>query len=240
MAAVLYGDTHPYGHPEIGTEASTKAMTRDDMEKFWKQNFVPNNAALVVSGQITRDELRPLVEKAFGKWEKGTPAAQTTGEPSTSTARLVLVDKPGAPQTQLRVASIGAPRSTPDYAALQVLEQETGILVTHRDADRRRGDAGLPQTFQILDSADQLSLIKRLIKAMNIDDDKYPPKELQYFINANKEEFDELAWLDPMDLVTKAPLLRYPAWAAPVLSHGLLYVRGRDKLVCLELIPGKK
>ena len=34
-------------------------------------------------------------------------------------------------------------------------------------------------------------------------------------------------------------LLKYPAWAAPVLSHGLLYVRGRDRLVCLELIPGK-
>ena len=48
-------------------------------------------------------------------------------------------------------------------------------------------DAGLPQTFQILDSADQLSLVKRLLKAMNVDDDKYPPKEVQYFINANKE-----------------------------------------------------
>ena len=35
-------------------------------------------------------------------------------------------------------------------------------------------------------------------------------------------------------------LLKYPAWAAPVLSHGLLYVRGRDRLVCLELIPGGK
>ena len=48
-------------------------------------------------------------------------------------------------------------------------------------------DAGLPQTFQILDSADQLSAIKRLLKAANIDDEKYPPRNLQQFINGSKE-----------------------------------------------------
>ena len=49
-------------------------------------------------------------------------------------------------------------------------------------------DAGLPQAFQILDSADQLAAIKRLLKALNIDDEKYPPRDLMHFINANKEE----------------------------------------------------
>ena len=49
-------------------------------------------------------------------------------------------------------------------------------------------DAGLPQTFQILDSQDQLALIKRLMKALNVDDEKFPPRDLQYFINGNKEE----------------------------------------------------
>lgn len=48
-------------------------------------------------------------------------------------------------------------------------------------------DAGLPEAFQILDSADQLSAIKRLVKALNIDDEKYPPKQIQHFINGNKE-----------------------------------------------------
>jgi len=48
-------------------------------------------------------------------------------------------------------------------------------------------DARLPQTFQILDSQDQLALIKRLLKSLNVDDEKYPPRELQYFINGNKE-----------------------------------------------------
>ena len=54
MAPALYGPQHPYGYPELGTEAANKAMTRDDMTAFWKQNFVPNNAALVVAGDHQR------------------------------------------------------------------------------------------------------------------------------------------------------------------------------------------
>ena len=49
-------------------------------------------------------------------------------------------------------------------------------------------DAGLPHTFQILDSADQLSVVKRVMKGLGIDEEKYPPKQAQYFINQNKEE----------------------------------------------------
>ena len=49
-------------------------------------------------------------------------------------------------------------------------------------------DAGLPQTFQILDTADQLAVIKRLSKSLNADEDRFPPRELQWFINARKEE----------------------------------------------------
>ena len=49
-------------------------------------------------------------------------------------------------------------------------------------------EAMLPQTFQIMDSADQLASIKRLMKALNIDDEKYPPREIQSFINSNKEQ----------------------------------------------------
>ena len=100
MAAALYGPNHPYGYTELGTESSNKAMTRDDLQKFWSQNFVPNNAALIVSGSVKTAGLKPLVEKAFGEWQKGVPAQATVGEPATTKARLVLVDKPGAPQTQ--------------------------------------------------------------------------------------------------------------------------------------------
>jgi zinc protease len=132
MAAALYGSGHPYGFTELGTEAANKAIAHDDMQKFWSQNFVANNAALVVSGQMSVAELRPMVEKAFGDWQKGTPAQPALGNPATTAARLVLVDKPGAPQTQLRVASIGAPRATPDYEALQVMNESLGGLFSSR------------------------------------------------------------------------------------------------------------
>jgi DNA helicase-2/ATP-dependent DNA helicase PcrA len=49
-------------------------------------------------------------------------------------------------------------------------------------------DAGLPQAFQILDSQDQLAALKRLMKSMNVDEDRFPPREVQWFINAQKEE----------------------------------------------------
>ena len=49
-------------------------MSREDMMAFWKQNLVPNNAALVVAGEISMTELRALAEKAFGAWQGGTPA----------------------------------------------------------------------------------------------------------------------------------------------------------------------
>src|SRR5207249_8183029 len=49
-------------------------------------------------------------------------------------------------------------------------------------------DAGLPQAFQILDSQDQLALVKRLAKSLNLDEERFPPRELAWFINGNKEE----------------------------------------------------
>ncbi len=49
-------------------------------------------------------------------------------------------------------------------------------------------EAGLPQLFQILDSQDQLSLIKRLLKSLNIDEDRFPPRQVQWFVNSAKDE----------------------------------------------------
>ncbi len=132
MNAALYGPAHPYGYMELGTEGSNTAVTRDDMQMFWSQNFVPNNAALVVSGQVTVADLEPLVEKAFGDWQRGTPAQPSLGSAATTGARVVFVDKPGAPQTQVRVASIGVSRSTPDYEPLVVMNEALGGLFSSR------------------------------------------------------------------------------------------------------------
>jgi zinc protease len=132
LASVLYGAKHPYGYAEVGTEAAVKAMTRADMEAFWKQNFVPNNAALIVAGDISMPELRAMAEKAFGSWARGTPAKPALGAPNTTSARVVIVDKPGSPQTQVRVASIGAARSSPDFRGMQVMNFALGGLFSSR------------------------------------------------------------------------------------------------------------
>jgi zinc protease len=131
-SAALYGTGHPYGYTELGSETSNKAMTRADLQQFWSENFVPNNAALIVSGRVTTADVKPMVEKAFGDWQKGSPKRVSLGDPMTTKSRLVIVDKPGAPQTQVRVASIGVPRVTPDYEALRVLDEALGGLFSSR------------------------------------------------------------------------------------------------------------
>jgi zinc protease len=125
MASALYGPKHPYGFSETGTEASVKAITAADMQAFWKQNFVPNNAALIVAGDISMADLRALAEKSFAAWQRGNPAQPALTMPDTTAARIVIVNKPG-PQTQVRVAAVGAPRSSPDFRPLQLMNLTLG------------------------------------------------------------------------------------------------------------------
>jgi zinc protease len=132
LSAALYGPKHPYGYVEIGTEASNQAMTRDQFLAFWKQNFVPNNAALIVAGEINAEDLRKLAEEKFGGWAPGTPAVPQLESPETTSAKVVLVDKAGAGQTALRLATIGVPRSTPDYPSLEVMNSALGGLFSSR------------------------------------------------------------------------------------------------------------
>ena len=131
-SVALYGTRHPYGYTELGTEASVKAMSRQDMSDFWTRNFVPNNAALVVAGDISMAQLRALAEKAFAAWQRGAPVRPALRDPETTSARVVIVDKPGSPQTELRVAWIGPARSTPDFLPLQVMNNELGGLFSSR------------------------------------------------------------------------------------------------------------
>jgi len=131
-SVALYGSRHPYGYTELGTEASVKGMSRQDMAEFWGRNFVPNNAALIVAGDISIAELRVLAEKAFASWQRGAPVRPALRDPETTAARVVIVDKPGSPQTELRVAWIGPARSTPDFLPLQVMNNELGGLFSSR------------------------------------------------------------------------------------------------------------
>jgi zinc protease len=129
---VVYGSNHPYGYIELGTADSNKSITRDDMWNFWKAGYVPSNAALLVAGDITENELRTLAEKYFGKWS-GQPSPFHRPEVQSDTARrIVIVDKPGAPQTALRIGHVGVARSNPDYVPLEVMNLGLGGLFSSR------------------------------------------------------------------------------------------------------------
>ena len=132
MATVLYGPEHPYGYTELGTDASVKAMTRGDMAAFWQQNFVPNNAALIVAGDVSMADLKASASRSLGAWTRGAPSRVTLVAPTSGASRIVIVNKPGAQQTQVRVASIGAARSSPDYQNLEVMNEVLGGLFSSR------------------------------------------------------------------------------------------------------------
>jgi len=83
-------------------------------------------------------------------------------------------------------------------------------------------DAALPQTFQILDSADQLAVIKRVMKAMNVDDEKYPPRQAQNFINSAKEQGLRAAQVDTPDDFSRRLLTVYEAYEAQCNREGVV------------------
>jgi zinc protease len=128
----LFGPEHTYGYIELGSEAAARAATRDDLANFWKAHFVPGNAALVVTGPMTEADLRPLVERTFGAWAGGPAPAASLGTARPASARIIISDRPGAPQTQLAVAGYGVARTTPDYPAVSVMDTILGGLFSSR------------------------------------------------------------------------------------------------------------
>ncbi|HWZ56522.1 MAG TPA: pitrilysin family protein [Verrucomicrobiae bacterium] len=130
--SALFGPKSPYGYDNEGTEPSIKAISRDDMMNFWKTNYVPNNAALVVTGSIPASDLKSLIEAKLGSWKSGTIQPPPVGAAEATKAKVILVDRPGAQQTMVRLVQRGVRRSTSDYAALEVMNSELGGVFSSR------------------------------------------------------------------------------------------------------------
>lgn len=132
-AAILYGTGHPYGHNLLGTEASITAMTTADVQSFYRANFVPNNATLIVVGDVSPAQIEKKVAAVLGSWQRGNVQAFTFGDaPKAGATTVYLVDKPGAAQSSFRIGSVGVPRSTKDYFALSVMNTILGGSFTSR------------------------------------------------------------------------------------------------------------
>ncbi|MGF6273626.1 zinc protease [Massilia sp. UYP11] len=131
-AGALFGNGHPKAYGQLGLEHAIRAATREDIAGFWQRHYVPSNAALVVSGDITRAELEALAEAQFGAWPAAPAPALAPAEARPTQARLVLVDQPDAAQTALQVACMGPARDTPDFPALQVMNGALGGMFSSR------------------------------------------------------------------------------------------------------------
>jgi zinc protease len=132
-ATALYGEQHPYGRPLGGSETSVADITRDDLVKFYTTYFRPNNATLLVVGDVRPDDIERRALALFGSWARGdVPTVAENDAPTPKATRLVLIDKPGAAQSSFRLGGIGVPRTTDDYFAIEVMNTILGGSFTSR------------------------------------------------------------------------------------------------------------
>jgi predicted Zn-dependent peptidase len=124
---VLYGSEHPYGHPQIGDEASVSSVTRDEVQAFYRTYYRPNNTTVIVVGDVRPDDIQRRLEHWFGAWPSGAvPATRFPTPPAEPGTTIYLVDKPGAAQSSVRMGGIGVPRTTADYFPLLVANTVLG------------------------------------------------------------------------------------------------------------------
>jgi zinc protease len=117
---------HPYGKPGSGTPDSIRAITRSDLSAFHKKWFGANNAILAVVGDIEPEEALKSAERAFGSWGRVELSDMKPVDPPPPTGRVVIIDRPGAVQTEIRVGNIALPRRHPDYFALDIATKILG------------------------------------------------------------------------------------------------------------------
>ena len=139
---LIYG-FHPYGRPPGGTLDSLAKISRNDLVAFHRTWFAPNNSILAVVGDLTSEEMFAAAEKAFGSWPKHDVPVQTQADPPTPTYRVVVVDKPGAVQTEIRAGSLTLPRTSPKWLDLELLIRVLGGEGANRLFGVLRSDKGL-------------------------------------------------------------------------------------------------
>jgi zinc protease len=139
---LVYG-FHPYGMPDSGTPETIGSLTRADLLAFHQQFFTPNNAILAIVGDVTATEAFTMARKIFGDWERRDVTAQKFIEPPEPTRRVIVVNKPDAVQTEVRVGHIGVPRNHPDYMALNLAIRILGGEGSNRLHQVLRTDRGL-------------------------------------------------------------------------------------------------
>ena len=126
---LLYGEGHAYANPWTGsgTEASTARITREDLIKFHRTWFRPNNATLIVVGATTMAEIRPKLERAFAGWRSGEVPTKNIGTvPQQPRSTVYLLDRPDANQTLVIVGNVAPSKANPDEPAIEAMNMVLG------------------------------------------------------------------------------------------------------------------
>jgi len=147
FAQLLY-QSHPYAQPNHGTGASLGSLTVEDVRRYHSAMFQPAGATLVVAANQPPDVLVAKASAVFGSWQSdgAAPAiARDRGQldpPREPSARLAIVPRPGAAQSELRLGHVATSRRTPDYHALVLLNTVLGGQFVSRLNMNLREDKG--------------------------------------------------------------------------------------------------
>ena len=142
FSRLVYG-LHPYGQPLSGTLESVRVITRDDLRAFHETYFTPHNSVLAVVGDVTAEEAFEAAERAFGDWPRREFPVVPWADPPGPTHRVVVIDRPGAVQTTIRVGQIGVSRKNADYMALELALRILGGEGSNRLQQVLRSERGL-------------------------------------------------------------------------------------------------
>ena len=143
---LIYGSDSAYGHPIGGTEESVGAFEIEDLIEYWKANYDPDSATLLVVGYVSLDDVKDITNKYFGDWNVKITDNQLE-KPMESlyshSANLIyLLDKPGAAQSIIRCGVLGPPRINANYSSLILLDSIFGGQFTSRLNMNLRQDKG--------------------------------------------------------------------------------------------------
>ena len=132
--AVIYDQAAAYARPLGGVEETVGPLDRDVLAARHAELMRPEACTLIVCGDIEDVEVDGLADAAFGGWAglDAGPAAPATPDKAAAGRRVVLVDRPGAPQSEIRVGHVGTPRRIDDFYALSVTNALLGGLFNSR------------------------------------------------------------------------------------------------------------
>jgi len=112
----------PYAHPTYGTIGSLGQLGEKDPRGFYDSHIAPENTVLLVSGDLSAEEIRAKAEELFGTWQGARSDAGPASRPTKATAnRIIAVNRPDLTQTQIRVGLLGIARSDPSYIPFRVM-----------------------------------------------------------------------------------------------------------------------